>query len=360
MSTSRFHEHLASEFSHDDQHPEPARSDLREQTDIIAQIREATSAPSPLTGYLRDPAVINAIDSPQGSRSRSQRHSSSTTRSREPRTSSILGLVLAEEEKQAHKFRSLLRSAGDKLDRETRRANQAVSRAEHAEARVHELTARVSKVESSKYVVELEAARAKEEIKRYQLQIESLERDVKRLQADVALLEKQRNEADECAARARDTARKFQMELGNVQSRQVGREEGLRYGMDKWFRTGQIEGFDAGHAEGYESGRHEGFEEGREHGLAKGQETGLKKGRKIGRQEGYDDGWEQGRREEREHALQAFDDFFAAEIDARDQVVSWTSSDETQLTGPSGEHRRRDGRTGCDGRAHKSRGSGDH
>lgn len=354
MSASRFYEHLASDLSNDDQHPEPSRrSDLREHTDIIAQIREATSAPSPLTGYLKDPAVISAIDSPEGSRSRSQRHSSSTTRSKEPRASSILGLVLAEEEKQAHKLKSLLRSTGDRLDREIRRANQAVSRAEHAESRVHELSARVSKAESSKYVVELEATRATEEIKRYKLQIERLERDVKRLQADVALLEKQRNEADESAARARDTARKFQMELRSVQAREVGREEGLRYGMHRWFRTGRIEGFDAGRAEGYGSG----YEEGREDGVAEGQETGLKQGRKIGRQEGFDDGWEQGRREEREHALQAFDDFFAAEIDERDQVVSRATAGPNQANPPRRETRHRDGRSGCG--PHRNRGSGD-
>lgn len=326
MNTSRFHEHFSSEFSNDEQHPvnEPAtRTDSREQTDIIAQIREATSAPSPLTSYLRDPAVINAIDSPEGSRrSRNQRHSSTSSRSREPRSSSILGLVLAEEEKQAHKLKSLLRSTGDRLDREIRRANQAVSRAEHAESRILELSARVSKAESSTYVLELEAARAKEEIKRYKLQIESLERDVKRLQADVALLEKQRNEADESAARARDTARKFQMELRNVQARHVGREEGMRYGMHKWFKTGRIEGFDVGHTEGYETGRNDGYDEGLEQGFTEGQEVGVRQGRKVGRQEGFDQGCEQGRREEREHALQAFDDFFAAEIDERDQVVS--------------------------------------
>lgn len=326
MSTSRFHEHLTSDFSNDDQHPEPARK--TDRTDIIAQIREATSAPSPLTGYLKDPAFISAVDDPESSRTRSQRHSSSSTRSREPRSSTILGLVLAEEEKQAHKLKSLLRSTGDRLDREIRRANQAVSRAEHAESRVHELSARVSKAESSKHVMGLEAARAKEEIKRYQLQIESLERDVKRLQADVALLEKQRNEADESASRARDTARKFEMQLRNTQARQVGRDEGLRYGLHKWFKTGQIEGWDAGHVEGYESGRGQGVEEGREQGFAEGQEIGLKQGRKVGRQEGFDEGREKGRREEREHALQAFDDFCAAEIDERDQVVS-REQDET-------------------------------
>ncbi|KIJ18625.1 hypothetical protein PAXINDRAFT_71388 [Paxillus involutus ATCC 200175] len=233
-----------------------------------------------------------------------------------------MGLVLAEEEKQAHKLKSLLRSTGDRLDREIRRADQTVARAEHAESRVLELTARVSKAESSKYLVELEAARAKEEIKRHQLQIEALEREVKRLQGDVALLEKQRNEADESGARARDTARGFQIELKNLQAKGSGRGEGRGAGMHQWFDTGRIEGWDAGHVEGFESGRTEGFDEGREHGFGEGRNVGLKQGRKIGKQEGFDEGWEQGRREEREHALQAFDDFFAAEIDEQDYVLS--------------------------------------
>ncbi|KIJ67883.1 hypothetical protein HYDPIDRAFT_173620 [Hydnomerulius pinastri MD-312] len=291
MNSSRFHEHLASEFSNDVEYPQRvSKSDYQDRADIIAQIREATSAPSPLTG----------------------------TRSREPRrSSSILGLVLAEEEKQAHKLKSMLRSTGDRLDREIRRANQAVARAEHAESRVHDLTARVSKAESSKHLVELEAARAKEEIKRHQLQIESLEREVRRLQADVSLLEKQRNEADESAARSRDTARNFQLELRNLQSKEAGREEGKRVGMYKWFKTGRIEGWDTGHTEGFESGRDEGFEEGREYGIAEG--------RKKGRQEGFDEGWEQGRREEREHALQAFDEFFATEIDQQDHAFAHLS-----------------------------------
>ncbi|KIK97362.1 hypothetical protein PAXRUDRAFT_824991 [Paxillus rubicundulus Ve08.2h10] len=323
MSSSRFYELLSSEFSVDVEHPERvSKGDLPNKADIIAQIREATSAPSPLTRYLKDPAVINALDGAESSRTKSQRPSSST-RSREPRhSSSIMGLVLAEEEKQAHKLKSLLRSTGDRLDREIRRADQTVARAERAESRVLELTARVSKAESSKHLVELEAARAKEENKRHQLQIETLEREVKRLQADVALLEKQRNEADESGARARDTARGFQIDLMNLQAKETGRSsEGRRLGMHKWFNTGRIEGWDAGHVEGFESGRTEGFDEGREHGFGEGRSVGLKQGQKIGRQEGFDEGWEQGRREEREHALQAFDDFFAAEIDEQDYVT---------------------------------------
>ncbi|KAF9237523.1 hypothetical protein BU15DRAFT_75897 [Melanogaster broomeanus] len=301
MTTSRFHEHLASSFSVDVDYPEQvSRSDVHDKADIIAQIREATSAPSPLTGYLKDPAVLSAIDGTDtgsSSRTKSQRPSSST-RSREPRTrephqSSILGLVLAEEEKQAHKLKSLLRSTGDRLNREIRPSQPGS--------------------ESSKYLVELEAARAKEEIKRHQLQIQCLERDVKRLQADVTLLERQRKEADESASRARDTARKFQMDLVNLQGKEAGRDEVRRIGMHKWFKTGRIEGWDSGLVEGFENGRDEGF--------AEGHEAGIRQGRKMGRQEGFDEGWEQGRTEERDHALRAFDDFFAVEIDEQDHVT---------------------------------------
>ena len=324
MSTSRFQEHLSSEFLpsdvSDSVYTRPASSvgSTRDRADIITQIREATSAPSPLTSYLKDPAVISALDSSDGSGS--HRHSSSSSRSR--RSSSILGVVLAEEERQAHQLKSMLRSTGDRLDREMRRSSQAITRAEQSEARVRELTSRVTAAESGKHYAELEASGAKEEIRRHQLQIESLETELRRLRADVALLERQRNEADESAARARDTARKFQVELRAAEDKGAGRDEGRRFGMRKWFNSGHIEGYDSGYTDGLESGWGEGFEQGREYGLAEGQKLGITQGRRVGRHDGYDEGWEEGRRAERDHALQTFDDFFAAEVDPQDYEVS--------------------------------------
>ncbi|KAH7925944.1 hypothetical protein BV22DRAFT_1112023 [Leucogyrophana mollusca] len=232
-----------------------------------------------------------------------------------------MGLVLAEEEKQAHHLKAMLRTTGDRLAHEIRRSNHAESRAEQAENRAREMTVRATAAETGKHYAELDAARAKEEIKRYQMQIESLEREVKRLQNNVSLLEKQRNEADDSAARARDTARKFQMELMSQQAREEGREEGRRSGMQKWFKTGRAEGWDAGRADGFEDGREEGFDEGRQFGIEEGRGLGMQTGRKIGRKEGYEEGREQGRREEREHALQAFDHFLLTEVDEHDHVV---------------------------------------
>ncbi|EGO00008.1 hypothetical protein SERLA73DRAFT_52686 [Serpula lacrymans var. lacrymans S7.3] len=217
-----------------------------------------------------------------------------------------MGLVLAEEERQAQHLKSVLRATADRLEHEIRRADKAVSRAEYAEMRAREMTTRVTSAESGKQTAELDATRAKEEAKRYQLQCESLERQLKRMQADASSLQKLKVEADESASRARDTARKFQVELKNLQEREEGREESRRFGMHKWFKSGRAEGFDAGHLEGFEEGREEGFEEGRE--------VGFDEGLKAGRKEGFNDGWEQGLQDEREHALKAFDKFLVAEF----------------------------------------------
>lgn len=190
-------------------------------------------------------------------------------------------------------LRSTLRSTGDRLDQEMRRAKQAESKAEFAELRARELTVRVSVAEAGKHYAELDAARANEEMRRHQMRIESLEKQVTKLQADIRVLERQRNEADESAARARDTARKFQIELSKQQAMEKVIEEGPIYGRKKWFVTGHNEGWDAGHAEGFDDGREDGFEEGRQYGIREGRELGFKQGRKLGRKEGFENGREQ-------------------------------------------------------------------
>ncbi|KAG2368338.1 hypothetical protein BDR07DRAFT_1448241 [Suillus spraguei] len=217
-----------------------------------------------------------------------------------------MSLVVAEEEKQAQHLRSTLRSTGDRLDQEMRRAKQAESKAEFAELRVRELTVRVSAAETGKRYAELDAERANEEMRRYQMRIESLERQVTKFQADIRILERQRNEADESASRARDTARKNVIEESPI------------YDRKKWFVTGHNEGWDAGYAEGFDDGREDGFEEGRQYGIREGRESRFKQGRKMGRTEGFENDREQGRHEKRQSAHHAFDKFYTAEVDEND------------------------------------------
>lgn len=300
MSPSRFLEHLTSGLDSDVNLPaSPPQSSKGKmpdsnRIDVMAQIRAATMATSPLRELLKDPAVINTLHNTDGGKKKSRRQSSSSQH-HEPRysASTLMSLVVAEEEKQAHHLRSTLRSTGDRLDQEMRRAKQAESKAEFAELRARELTVRVSVAEAGKHYAELDAARANEEMRRHQMRIESLEKQVTKLQADIRVLERQRNEADESASRARDTARKFQIELSKQQAREKVMEEGPIYGRKKWFITGHNEGWDAGHAEGFDDGREDGFEEGRQYGIREGRELGFKQGRKLGRKEGFENGQEQ-------------------------------------------------------------------
>lgn len=299
MSPSRFLEHLTSGYDSDvnlpASPPQPGKGKMPDgnRIDVMAQIRAATMTSSPLRELLKDPAVINTLYNADGEKKKNRRQSSSSQH-REPRysTSTLMSLVVAEEEKQAHHLRSTLRSTGDRLDQEMRRAKQAESKAEFAELRAQELTVRVSVAEAGKHYAELDAARANEEMRRHQMRIESLEKQVTKLQADIRVLERQRNEADESASRARDTARRFQIELSKQQEKVT--EEGPIYGRKKWFVTGHNEGWDAGHAEGFDDGRKDGFEEGRQYGIREGRELGFKQGRKMGRKEGFEKGREQG------------------------------------------------------------------
>lgn len=294
MSPSRFHEHLASGLDSDLNLPtsstEPNKGKIPDSNriDVMAQIRTATMTPTPLQELLKDPAVINTLYHTDGKKSRRQSSSS-------PRysASTLMSLVVAEEEKQAQHLRSTLRSTGDRLDQEMRRAKQAESKAEFAELRTQDLTIRLSAAETGKHYAELDALRANEEIRRHQMRIESLEKQVTKLQADIRLLERQRNEADESASRARDTARKFQIELSKQQAKEKVVEESSIYGRKKWFVTGHNEGWDAGYAEGFDDGREDGFEEGRQYGVREGRESGFKQGHKTGRKEGFENGREQ-------------------------------------------------------------------
>lgn len=313
MSPSRFHEHLTSGLDSDvnlpTSPPQPSKGKMPDnhRIDVMAQIRAATMTPSPLKVLLKDPAVINTLHNADGKKSRRQ---SSSSQHREPHysASTLMSLVVAEEEKQVHHLRSTLRSTGDRLDQEMRRAKQAESKAEFAELRARELTVRVSAAETGKRYAELDAERTNEDIRRYQMRIESLEKQVTKLQADIRVLERQRNEADESASRARDTARKFQIELSKQQAKEKVIEEGPIYGRKKWFVTGHNEGWDAGHAEGFDDGREDGFEQGRQYGIQEGRESGFKQGRKMGWREGFENGREHGRHEERQLALHPLDE----------------------------------------------------
>lgn len=211
----------------------------------------------------------------------------------------MISLVLADEERQVNRLKSLLRSTGDRLEYEIRRADDATTRAEYAETRAKEVCARLGISEASRSRSEMEATKSNDEARLYRLRLESAEHEMGRLRSDIEHLQKRRKEAEELVSKTNDAARGFQVALDDYKAREREREDVAQIELDTWFSQGKEDGWDAGHAEGLEEGRSEGFK----HGL------------KIGKKEGFDEGLKIGRKEERQNALQAFDRFLADEMD---------------------------------------------
>lgn len=267
------------------------------------------SSPSVLSDILHDPVALsnltNAVPKKR-SRSKPRRGSSSSYREPTSNSPSVMGLVLAEEERQSHHLKAMLRSTGDRLEHETRRADRAEKRAQLEEASNRDLTAKLQAADGTRYKAESESERTKDEVRRLQMQIESMQNQLKRAQETVATVERRKSEAEESASKARETARKFQNSLNEAQARADGREESRRVEIQKYYDRGHKEGWDAGRKDGYEDGKSDGYERGRA--------AGFEEGKRSGRERGWEEGRAQGRKDERQHAMRAFDKFLQEEI----------------------------------------------
>ncbi|TFY64698.1 hypothetical protein EVG20_g5860 [Dentipellis fragilis] len=169
-----------------------------EEMDLMTQLREAATTPTPLAEFLQDPDAVHSLTK----MSSREYHSGGSSR----RDSPARGRPGRERERE----RGEKDLTGDRLEHETRKADQAESRATMAEIRAREAGARALAAEQAQHHAELDAARAREETKRFQLQLDTTEREVRRLTNDMARLQRQRDESEEAAAKARDTARRFQ------------------------------------------------------------------------------------------------------------------------------------------------------
>ncbi|RPD54070.1 hypothetical protein L227DRAFT_512340, partial [Lentinus tigrinus ALCF2SS1-6] len=246
-------------------------------------------------------------------------------RERESDSASILTQVLAEEERQARHLKAVLRSTGARLEEELRRADVAETRARTAEISVQDLSSRLAASEAGRHQTELDATRAQEECRRWQMQADAAEREARRLQAELARMERAKSEADQAEKEARETARRAEQTLREWQAREQGREEVRRLevrrrysdGRDDGFEDGRAEGYEAGRQDGYEEGRDVGYETGRTEGFNAGRLTGFEEGRKASYAEGYEAGYAKGRKEERVRALEAFDRFIETEMPHR-------------------------------------------
>ncbi|KAI0644397.1 hypothetical protein C8Q79DRAFT_927565 [Trametes meyenii] len=361
--------------------------------DLLNELHEASISPDPIHEILRDPAVLSSLlahrkkprrassssHTPRGrgptgtgeatpipehpvrdaSRTRERSRDRESTRTADsastastikpPRkekrererdrdrsesdSASILTHVLAEEERQARHLKAVLRQTGVRLEDELRRADVAESRARSAEITAQDLTARLAAADAARHQCELDAARAQEECRRWQMQADAAEREARRLQAELGRVEREKREREDGEKEARDVARRAEQTLREWKAREAGREEVRRMEVrrratdhrDEGYEVGRADGYEAGRADGYEEGREEGREEwvreGYERGYAEGSAAARMLGYEEGKQQGYEEGrqagYSQGRKEERARALDAFDRFIESEMDHR-------------------------------------------
>ncbi|KAL4065057.1 hypothetical protein V8B97DRAFT_1915832 [Scleroderma yunnanense] len=187
-----------------------------------------SSPSSSLPSYLKSTANAHPNHTAHRRRSKSaSRHRSHTT---EGSSSHLLARLIARDE-EVREVNALLAVANERLETETSRANAA-------ERRALEYFSRLKSTTESKDRSDQEAARLREELKLYQLQLENAQKEIFRAQDIINQVSAQRNEAEADAARARTKARKLQEEKLVMLAREEGRRQGYQEGLTRGRRMG--------------------------------------------------------------------------------------------------------------------------
>ena len=130
---------------------------------------------------------------------------------------------------EAKKLRKILRAALDRLDSETRRAQEA-------ERRALELAQRFKLVNEARVSSLQENERVHAELRMYKVQLENAQREILRGSDLLKDIEAQRDSAEAAAARARSTARKLKEEQLMMRAREEGRKEGYQEGLRRGYQ----------------------------------------------------------------------------------------------------------------------------
>jgi len=124
----------------------------------------------------------------------------------------------------SRKLSSLLMLTSDRLDKETRRANDA-------ERRALEAISLARSANEAKLIAQRDATRANEELRMYKLQYDNAQREIFKAQELIDQVEAERQDAEAAAARARSTARKLKEQNLIMMAREEGRSLGYQEGL---------------------------------------------------------------------------------------------------------------------------------
>ncbi|KAH9943151.1 uncharacterized protein BXZ73DRAFT_40424 [Epithele typhae] len=134
-----------------------------------------------------------------------------------------------DENNETKKYRKMFRAALERLDSETRRAQEA-------ERRALELAQRFKIVNEARVSTQQENERIHTELRMYKVQLDNAQREILRGSDLLKDIEAQRDSAEAAAARARSTARQLKEEQMKTKAREEGRKEGYQEGLRRGYQ----------------------------------------------------------------------------------------------------------------------------
>jgi hypothetical protein len=140
-------------------------------------------------------------------------------------------MLLYDDERQSNELRKMLLSVTEQLKQESHRADEN-------ERRAREAIQRFKAINEARLSAQQDAARAKEELRLYKLQLEYAQQEIFKAQDILDSLETQRHDAEASAAKARNVARKLKEETLVDLAREEGRRIGLQEGIARGRRLG--------------------------------------------------------------------------------------------------------------------------
>ncbi|KAH9947224.1 hypothetical protein B0H21DRAFT_360859 [Amylocystis lapponica] len=210
--------------------PIPRNFPLQEDED-----EDDSQPPSPRTALLSEPSNMN-LSGNLGVRERSRRSMRRDSQRHRSGTHRELLKLLVNEEFEAKQTRRVLTAALDRLDGETKRAQEA-------ERRALELARHFKEVNDARLAAIQDANRAREELMTYKMQLDTALREISRGSDILKDVEAQRDDAEAAAAKARSTARRLrELQLVN-QAREEGRRQGYAEGMNRAYEEAKISGY---------------------------------------------------------------------------------------------------------------------
>lgn len=271
--------------------------------DNILGLREAAGEPTSAETLQR--RRLTRTPPPPTPPSKSRVHSRSPGRRSSSRKRSIEHLTRRGGEWDIVHIKDLLRTSGDRLEHETRRADEAMSRAEYAQLQADQYLQQLTTTQQTSNDLERRARHAESEAASLRRQLEASEERVRQLERNCTDLEDEREEWTQRMSNVKKELRDLELAALGHEAREKGWQEGIKIGMMKRLNEERQKLWNTGYGEGSKAAR----------------SSAVKEGIRIGRREGLEEGREQGRNEERRNALEAFQVFLSEEMDGTDEWV---------------------------------------